>query len=97
MKKFLIGTAAVLLMSATAFAQDGGGSGGDGGSGQRGLDLARDSFPGLGAMRQNQGDAIQPSGDIGSSVGALNDPGNGGTYPQSGPQAYVPRWGFQPY
>ena len=87
MKKYLIGTAAVLMLSATAFADDGG-------SGSRGLDITRDSFPGLGAMRPDQGTVIQPSGEI-IGLGELNAPGNGGTYPNAGPSAYVPGW--KPY
>ena len=97
MKKFLIGSATFILLStAAAFAQDGGGGGGGGGGdggngGLRGLDLSSDPYPGMGAMRTNQGEVVFPDGEI-SGIGALNDPGNGGTYPGAGPQAYVPGW-----
>ena len=91
MKKFLIGSAAfVLISTAAAFAQDGGGGGGGDGT-LRGLDLARDPYPGLGAMRPNRGDAIFPDGDI-AGFGELNNPTNGGVYPNAGPNAYVPGW-----
>ena len=80
------------MMTASAFAQDGGGGAGD--SGARSLDLAKDPFPGMGAMRPDKGEVIQPSGDI-AGVGELNDPGNGGTYPQAGPKAFVPGWTLQ--
>lgn len=86
MKKFLIGTAAFVLISASvALAQD------SGSDALRGLDLAKDQHPGMGAMRSNRGEAVLPDGEI-AGFGALNDPGNGGTYPTSGPQAYVPDW-----
>ena len=94
MKKFLIGTAAfVLISTSAALAQDsgGGGGGGSGSDALRGLDLPRDPYPGMGAMRTNRGEAVQPDGEI-AGFGALNSPGNGGTYPTSGPQAYVPGW-----